>query len=178
MSISLSISPTFAHVDGEPQPDRQAPMSMDDAVYRLVHDAPGGVSGLAARMGVPFGTLTHKANPNTTTHHMKPQELVDAQLLGGQHHALHAMAHALGYTCTRATPDASGGDPQEAHMQLAMAHAELIRAFADAVLAGNAQVTRNQVRRAEHCAQEAIASINHAVATLRGRMRPAPKVEG
>ena len=53
------------------------------------------------------------------------------------------MAHALGYTCTRATPDASGGDPQEAHMQLAMAYSELIRSFADAVLAGNEQVTRN-----------------------------------
>lgn len=178
MAISLSIPPHLAYVDGAPQPDRPAPMSIDDAVYRVVHDAPGGVTGLAARMGVPFGTLTHKANPNNTTHHMKPQELVDAQMLGGQHHVLHAMAHALGYTCTRATPDASGGDPQEAHMQLAMAYSELIRSFADAVLAGNEQVTRNQMRRAEHCAQEAIASINHAMATLRGRMRPAPKVEG
>lgn len=177
MVISVSIPPHLAHVDGEPQPDRPAPMSIDDAVYRVVHDAPGGVSGLAARMGVPFGTLTHKANPNNVTHHMKPQELVDAQLLGGRHHVMHAMAHALGYTCTRATPDATGGDPQEAHMHLAMAYSELIRSFADAVLAGNEQVTRNQMRRAEHCAQEAIASINHAMATLRGRMRPVPKVE-
>ena len=63
-------------------------------------------------------------------------------------------------------------------MQLAVAYSELIRSFADAVLAGNEQVTRNQMRRAEHCAQEAIASINHAMATLRGRMRPALKVEG
>lgn len=177
MGISLSIPPHLAYVDGDSPTDRRAPMSIDDAVYRSVHDAPGGVSGLAARMGVPFGTLTHKANPNNTTHHMKPQELVDTQLLGGQHHVLHAMAHALGYTCTRATPDAAGGDPQEAHMQLAMAYAELIRSFADAVLAGNEQVTRNQIRRDEHCAQEAIASINHAMATLRGRMRPAPKAE-
>lgn len=178
MSISLSISSFSDHVDGAGSADSPAPMSMDDAVYRLVHGAPGGVQALAARMGVPFGTLTHKANPNNTTHHMRPQELVDAQLLGGQHHALHAMAHALGYTCTRATPDQAGGDPQEAHMALAVAHAEFVRAFADAVMAGNEQVTRNQVRRAEHCAQEAIAALNHAVATLRGRMRPAPKVEG
>lgn len=177
MSINISVSIPGANVDGGASADKAGPMSIDDAVYRLVHGAPGGVSGLAARMGVPFGTLTHKANPNNTTHHMKPQELVDAQLLGGQHHALHAMAHALGYTCTRATPDAAGGDPQEAYMHLAVAHAELTRAFADAVLAGDGQVTRNQVRRAEHCAQEAIAAINHSVATLRGRMRPAPKVE-
>lgn len=150
-------------------------MSIDDAVYRTVHDAPGGVQALAARMGVPYGTLTHKANPNNSTHHMHPRELVDAQLLGGQHHVLHAMAHALGYTCTRATPDQAGGDPQEAHMRMATEWAELVRAFADAVLAGDGQVSPNQMRRAERQAQEAIASINHAMATLRGRMRPAPR---
>ena len=95
--------------------------------------------------------------------------------LGGQHHVLHAMAHALGYTCTRATPDQSGGDPVEAQMRFAVAVADLLRAHADAVLEGDGAVTRNMVRRAEHHAQEAIASINHLVATLRGRMRAAPE---
>src|SRR5690606_31682754 len=71
MSISIRIPDHLAYGDGEPWPDRPAPMAIDDAVYRVVHDAPGGVAGLAARMGVPASTLTHKANPNNATHHMR-----------------------------------------------------------------------------------------------------------
>lgn len=177
MSISISIPDHAAYVNGEAWPNRPAPMSIDDAVYRVVHDAPGGVQALAARMGVPAGTLSHKANPNNSTHHMRPQELVDAQLFSGNHHVLHAMAHALGYTCTRATPDQTGGDPVEAVMRMAMAWSDLNRAFADAVLKGKNEVTRNEMRRVEDMAQQAIASIGDAMATLRGRMRPAPKTE-
>lgn len=172
MSISIRIPDHLAYGDGEPWPDRPAPMSINDAVYRVVHDAPGGVAGLAARMGVPASTLTHKANPNNATHHMRPQELVDAQLFSGHHHVLHVMAQALGYTCTRDTPDQSGGDPVEAHMRMAMEWGELIRAFADATLAGDGQVTRNQMRRIEHHAQETIATIGHAMSALRARMHP------
>lgn len=177
MSISISIPDHAAYVDGEPFPDRPAPMSIDDAVYRVVHGAPGGVQALAARMGIPAGTLNHKANPNNTTHHMKPQELVDAQLFGGKHDVLFAMAHALGYTCVTATPDQAEGDPVEANMHMTMAWCELVRAFADAVLKGKDAVSRNEMRRVEYHAQEAIAAINHAMSTLRARMRTAPKVD-
>lgn len=177
MQISVSIPDALAYGADEAMPSRPAPMSIDDAVYHTVHGAPGGVAALAARMGMSANTLTHKANPNTTTHHMRPAELVDAQLLGGQHHVLHAMAHALGYTCTRATPDQSGGDPVEAQMQFAAAVADLLRAHADAVLAGDGNVTRNMVRRTEHHAQQLIAAANHLVASQRGLMRQAPEVQ-
>lgn len=175
MSISISIPPHLAYGADEAIPDRPGALSIDDAVYRVVHDAPGGSAALAARMGVSANTLDHKANPNNTTHFMRPRELVDAQFFSGQHHVLQSMAHALGYTCTRATPDQSGGDPVEAHMRMAMEWGELIRAFADATLAGDGNVTRNQMRRIEHHAQETIATIGHAMGALRARMRQEPK---
>lgn len=177
MSISISIPDHAAYGADESLPDRPAPMSMSDAAYKVVHDAPGGVHALAARMGVSANTLTHKVNPNNTTHHLHPQELLDIQLFSGNHYVLHAMAHALGYTCTRATPDQSEGDPIEASMHMTMAWCELVRAFADAVLKGKQSVSRNEMRRVEYHAQEAVAAINHAMSTLRARMRTAPKVD-
>ncbi len=172
MSFTMSSGP--GHVDGGASPDMAGPMSIDDAVYHVVHGGPGGVEALAKSMNLPVGTLTHKANPNNTTHFMRPRELEDAQLLSGQAHALHATAARLGFVCVRATPDQAGGDPVEAVMRLEVAQADFIRALADAVLVGDGQVTRNQVRRAEAMGQELIASVGHAVAMLRGRMRPAP----
>ncbi len=177
MHCSFTMSSGPGHVDNGATPDMAGPMSIDDAVYHVVHGGPGGVESLAPRLGVPVGTLTHKANPNNATHFMRPRELVDAQVFTGQAHVLHAMAAALGFVCTRATPDQAGGDPVEAVMRLEVAQADFIRALADAVQAGDGQVTRNQVRRAEAMGQELIASVGHAVAMLRGRMRPAPQVD-
>ena len=177
MHCSFSMSTGGGHVDDEGAPDRAGPMSIDDAAYHVVHGGPGGVESLAPRMGLPVGTLTHKANPNNTTHFLRPTELVAAQLFSGRAHVLHAMAAALGYVCTRATPDQAGGEPVEAVMRLEVAQADFVRALADAVLVGEGQVTRNQVRRAEAMGHELIASVGHAVAMLRGRMRPAPVVD-
>lgn len=172
--MSFTMSSGASHVDGRGSPDTGGPMSIDDAVYHVVHGGPGGVESLAPRLGMPVGTLTHKANPNNTTHFLRPRELVDAQLFTGQAHVLHAMAAALGFVCTRATPDQIGGDPVEAVMRLQMAEADFARAVADAVLVGEGRVTRNEIRRAEAMAQELIATVGHALAMLRGRMRPAP----
>lgn len=163
-------------------PDTPQAMSVQDAIYHTVHGYPGGVAALASRMGLPVGTLTHKANPNNTTHHMRPDELLAMQHFSGDAAVLLAMAAALGYTVTRATPDQSGGDMVEATMRLQCEFADLLRAVADplARVAGDASkpITGNEMRRAEYHAQETQAAMSHLLATLRGHMRPAPKVEG
>lgn len=146
-----------------------------DAAYHLAHGYPGGISALALRMGVSDNTLTHKVNPNNTTHHLGLREAVAMQALTGNAAILHAMADALGYTCARATPDQSEGDPLDTTMRLQWAHADLVRATADAVRAGDGRVTSNQLRRAEHDAQELIACVGHTLAMLRARMRARPE---
>ena len=146
-----------------------------DAAYQLAHGYPGGISAIALRMGVSDNTLTHKVNPNNTTHHLSLREAVAMQALSGNAAILHAMADALGYTCARATPDQSGGDPIDTTMRLQMTHADLVRAVADALRVGDGRVTSNQLRRAEHDAQELIAVIGHVLALLRSRMRQAPE---
>lgn len=174
--MEVSISVTGLH--GDVTDEAAAHMSIDDAAYRCVHDAPGGAAALAARMGMSVGVLRNKAIPTLNTHVFRPQELLDIQQLGGKHHVLHAMAHALGYVATRQMPDQSGGDPLEAQVRLLDALGEFERAFGDCARMGEGKATPNAVRRAEHHAQLLISEVNNVVATLRGRLRPAPKGDG
>lgn len=178
MSISISIPEHMRYADGEAWPDKVTGQDVGDAAYNVAHGYPGGVAALAARMGVNAATLTAKVNQQNTTHHLSVREAVAMQHFSGNHAILHAMAEALGYTCSRNTPDQSGGDPTEAIMRLEVAHADLMRALADGVLAGPQAVTGNQMRRAVYMGEEAIATIGHALAMLRGRMRTVPKTEG
>lgn len=150
-------------------------MSVEDAIYHTVHGYPGGVVALAARMGVSSNTLTHKANPNNTTHYLHPRELVAMQYLSGNTEVLHAMAAQLGYTCTTAMPDQSGGDPVEDFMRLQVAFSDLVRAVADPLSGQRDAVTSNEMRRADAMAGDLHTAIGHMLASLRGRMRPAPK---
>ncbi len=179
MGITISVPDHLAYGADEALPDRAQGMSVDDAIDHTVHGYPGGVVALAARMGVPASTLTHKANPNNTTHRMSPAELVAIQLFSDNAAVLHAMAAALGYTCAPAAPDQAGGNPVEAVMRLEMAHAEFVRALADplarlAVDAGK-WVTGSEVRRADYQGAALQAVVDHCVATLRAHTRPAPK---
>lgn len=147
-------------------------LTVADAAYHTVHGYPGGVAALAVRMGVSANTLTHKANPNNDTHHLRADELVAMQALSGNFAVLHAMAAALGHVCTPAAPDQSDGDPVEAFMLQQRAQGEFSAAVADAMLADNP--TPSAVRRVNRVAQDLIATIGHQVAVLRGRMRKAP----
>lgn len=160
-------------------PDTPQPMSVQDAIWHTVHNYPGGAAALAARMGLPAGTLNHKANPNNHTHHMRPDELVALQHFSGDVAVLMAMASALGYTVTRATPDQSGGSPVAAMARFQVEVADLVRAVGEPVerMATDpaAAVTGNEVRRADYHAQETQAAMSHMVGTLRARVRKAPK---
>ena len=138
-------------------PDTPQVMSVPDAIYHTVHGYPGGVAALAARMG----TLTHKANPNNTNHYVRPDELVALQHFSGNVAVLMAMAAALvRFQVEVADLVRAVGEPAERLAESPAAHA-----------------TGNELRRVEYHAQELSAALAHLVASLRARMRPAPKVE-
>ena len=175
MNLTVSIPDALAYGADESLPSKLPGQDILSAIYNTVHGYPGGVTKLAERMRVSPNTLTHKANPNTTTHRPSPLDLLALQTSSGNYSILHAMAHALGHTCTLATPDQSGGDPVEALTLMQGAFADFVRAAADTVRVGDGAVSSSQIRRADHCAQEAIATIGHAMAMLRSRMRKAPQ---
>lgn len=174
MPVSISIDPGSVYGAGEPLPTKATGLDLDDALYHTVHGYPGGVAALASRMGMSHDTLTHKANVNNTTHFLRPKELVAVMYMSSNASALHAMAGHLGYTCTRATPDQSGGDPMDAFVRMQQAYADVLHAVADPLSHGGA-VNKNEIRRAEAMAAELHAAIGHTLATLRGRMRAAPE---
>lgn len=173
LSFSVEAGAAYGGVQGVgymPAPGQ----SVGDAAYGVAHGHPGGIGALAVRMGKSANTLTHKVNPLNDTHHLTLQEAVDMQALSGNAAVLHAMAAVLGYTCVRATPDTSQGDPLDCMATLQMHQADLARAVADAVRSGPGTVTANALRRVQHQAEEAIAATSHAVAMVRGHVRAAP----
>ena len=172
MAVTISIPPGAAYGADEAVPNKPMGMSIDDAIYHTVHGYPGGVVALAARMGVSPNTLTHKANPNNATHHLHPAELVAMQQLSGNAAVLHAMAAALGYTCTPALPDRSEGDPVDAFMHQAAAQGKYVAAVADAMLVP--APSRNEVNRVARMAEDLIDTTTALLSVLRGRMRKAP----
>lgn len=179
MDVSISIPAAAAYGAGEAVPDKPVGMSIDDAIYHTVHGYPGGVAALAARMGMSPNTLTHKANPNNTTHHLHPRELVAMQYLSGDATVLHAMAAALGYTCTPCGADQAEGDSVQAFMHMQCSFAELVRSIADplARMKGDPvkMVTPAEMRRADYVGASHHATVDGALAALRGHMRPLPK---
>lgn len=146
-------------------------LSIGDAVYHTAHRYPGGVHALAARMARSGDTLSHKVNPNNTTHHLTLEEAVMIQELSGCAFILQAEARRLGYVVTKAIP-ASSSDPVELHWQMAAKLAELHHAVADAFAHG---VTRNSMRRCDGMASEAIGCINNMLAALRAQLPTPPK---
>lgn len=177
MKATISSPPGVAYGADDVVPDMPEGLSVEDAIYHTVHGYPGGVAALAARMGVSANTLTHKANPNNSTHHLHPRELVALQYLSGNVAVLQAMAHSLRYTCTRIEADQTGGDPVEAFMRMQMAMSDFVCSVADPLALNDKQVTRNQMRRAEAMAAELQGSIGYVLASMRGRMRPAPEAQ-
>lgn len=175
MKATFSVPDRVAYGGDDPLPNRSQGQDIAWAAYNTAHDFDAGLSALAERMAVNRNTLLNKVNPQNTTHHLNLREAVKMQDVTGNYAILHAMAEALGYTCTRATPDQSFGDPVDTFMRLQSEHGEFGRAVADAVRAGEGNVTANCIRRAEHQGQELHAAIDHALAMLRSRMRAAPE---
>lgn len=180
MGITISGHDAAGYVSGTPHPD--SGMAVEDAIYHTAHGYPGGIAALAARMGIPAGTLAHKCNPNNSTHHLRPSELMALMLFTGNHSVLHAMAGALGFTVQKATPDQAGGNAVEAFMRLACAHADFVRAVADPLARMEADAatwpTGHELRRADYMAGALHSEVDHTLATLRAHKRPEPQGGG
>lgn len=174
MSITISIPRAAAYGDVGAAGDIGAGMDVLDAAFLIAQEMPGGVPALAQRMGVSANTLQHKLNPNNTTHHLTLKEAVALQAVSGMPYVLHAMAAGLDYICLRARPNDSEGDAVEAFMRVQQAMGELTAAAADVFLGGKTTVSRNELRRIEHFANDAMATISHLVAAVAARV-PARK---
>ena len=172
MHSTIRIPVGAAYGADEALPDMPQALTVADAIYHTVHGYPGGVVALAARMGVSANTLTHKANPNNTTHHLSLAEAVALQVVSGDAAILHAMAKVLGYTCTPELPDQSGGDPVDAFMLQAVAYGRFCAAAADALRSDCP--SRNEVNRVGAAQEDLTDATGSVFAILRGRMRKAP----
>lgn len=170
MKSTISIPRGSAYGDDEQLPDMDR-LSVDDAIYHTAHSYPGGVHALAMRMGKSGDTLTHKVNPNNTTHHLTVDESVAMQDLSGTAWILQAEARRLGCVVVKAVP-ASTDDPHALYWQATAQLAELQHAVADAFEQG---VTRNALRRCDGQAAEAISAINNLLAALRAELPTPPK---
>lgn len=179
MGITIDCPAHIAYGADEAMPSIDGGLDIEDAIYHTAHGYPGGIAALAQRMSVSANTLTHKANPNTTSHHMHPRELVAMQELSGNAAILHAMAARMGYTCQRRIPDQAGGNSVEAFMQLQCALSDFVRAVADPLARMEAQAstypTGHELRRAEQMAGDLHGAIDHMLATLRAHKRPQPQ---
>lgn len=170
MKASISIPNALAYGADEDMPNIGG-MNVDDAIYHTAHKYPGGIQALAGRMGVSANTLTHKVNPNNSTHHLSVSESLVMQELSGRPWILQAEAARLGYNVIRAVP-ASTDDPHALYWQASALVADLQHAVADAFSHG---VTGNSVRRCDGLAAEAISAINNLLAGLRAQMPAPPK---
>lgn len=179
MRISISIPPALANVAGTAKPDNLDMAPVNDAIYHSVHGYPGGAAALAEVLDIPVGTLTHKANPNNSTHYMRPEELMAMQVMSGNAAVLHAMAAQLGYTCYAALPVVKGGGAVHAFMQLQLAMGDFVRAVAEPLermeARGDFWPSTTDVRRADLTAADLHAAITHMVGTLRACKRPEPR---
>lgn len=169
--MRASVSARLNEKNGEYEAEGNIESEVDviDAAFMTAHHHPGGVRDLAGRMAVSPNVLQNKLNPNNTTHHLTLKESMALQVMSNNPAILHAMAAQLGYTCTPAIPDQSGGDPVEAFMRMQQEVGEFTASAADA-LQGNGTVSRNEIKRVKHQANELMASIGHLVATVSARV--------
>jgi hypothetical protein len=175
MRTNISIDEAHGYGADEPVPAIQRGHDAAVAAYDTAHGYEGGIDALAKRMRHNVNTLTHKVNLRNTTHHLTLRDSIEMQWQSRDYRILHAMADELQHVCIRATPAHSEGDPIDTLMRLQMAFADYVQSLGEALTHRAGGVSRNQMRKAEHHAAEAVASVGHALAMLRGLMREEPK---
>ncbi len=147
------------------QPLGQIGLAIDDTVYHLAHDYPGGVPALAVRMGMSQNSLAHKVSLTQRTHHLSPTELVKLQ----------AMAAALGFVALPSVAEI-GGSSMEDFARVVREFAELLTAVTET--ASDGSVTMNEMHRVEREAGDVIRAINGMLGHLRALMPSAPGAAG
>lgn len=174
MTLTVTVPDALAYGSAEGMPATRVGQDVDVAAFNTVRGYGPGALRLATDIGMSVNTLLHKTNPEMPRHILSLREAIRVMRWTGDYSILKAMAAELGFVVVPAMPDQSGGDPVEAFMRYEAAHADLVRAVADAVNLGRDAVTPNEIRRVDKMAQLVGAAMNHLVAMLRGRMRAAP----
>ena len=72
---------------------------IDQAIYGLIHNHPGGAPALAQVANMNAGTLNNKANPAMEGHHLSIKEAVTIQTIRKDYSVLYAEAAALNHSC-------------------------------------------------------------------------------
>jgi len=175
MRTNISIDEAHGYGADEPVPAKLRGHDAAVAAYDTAHGHDGGIAALAKRMGQNVNTLTHKVNLQNTSHNLTLRDAIEMQWQSRDYRILHAMADELDHVCVRATPANSEDDPVDTLMRMQMAFADYVQALGEALMRRAGGVSRNHMRKAEHHAAEAAASMGHALAMLRGLMREEPK---
>ena len=138
-------------------------MNILDAAYHLAHDYPGGAEALALRMGKQAGRLSHELTATGTA----KLGLVDAlkmSQLTGDYRVVHAFAAACGgMFVPLPQPDEVVTEALADVATCVKEFGELVTAFCTAVADG--KVSRNELRRIEVEAGDALNAIHQLLAT-------------
>ena len=118
--------------------------SVLDAAYLTAHNQPGGIPALAARMGVNATVLSHKLNPNNTTHHLTVRDLVTVMHMTGSTSPLHALCMEFGHMALP-IPSVTGDDATaEALMATCKEFADFLQSTTEAIK--DKKVTKLELR--------------------------------
>jgi hypothetical protein len=144
-------------------------MDVHEAFYRVVHDYKAGVPALAAKMGVPPGTLYNKADPGNEGHH-KPSmaDCVVATLLTGDKRIVQAMCRTVGGIYLD-LPDLSGFDTDQLMSHILRIGREEGDFFdeIDNALSGDNRISPDEFKRIDKEAHEFVAAILEALQRMR-----------
>lgn len=140
--------------------------SLDQAMYNLVHDFPGGAKALAAKANMNAGTLQHKVNPTMDTHHLTVKEAITLMLISGDYRLLHALCHELDHACLCAKQYAGMADAEFLnHFSHAVSEfGDMARAIHGALDDG--KITASEVRAVRRETLEAISAMASIPARL------------
>lgn len=185
MRPMISITTPESYVaQGDPS-DNKGWEYIQSIIYKMAHEFPGGIEKVAEAMGMYKGTLSHKVNPNNTTHHLTLEEAIKLMRVVGDVSLLQAIAAELGYVaipCAR-RPDVL--TPYEALTNLAAEFANVMKALADPIHRATADgsgplesVSISEENRVNFMAAGLIEAIGDAQASMRALRRETPKAGG
>jgi hypothetical protein len=174
------------HVTVDLRTDHDAPPEIDgayshvaaveEAAHHMGKSYPGGMDALATKSGMVPSTLRVKLNPAQNSHRLSLAEAVHISKVAGSSAIAQAFCNELGGIYLRRTP-APSEDPLVLLAECGYALGQL-----QWQVSGNHQrtglnvVTKNDMRNAEHAAEELINSTQNLLAHLRSKMQAAPSV--
>ena len=110
-------------------------MTLKDAIYHAVHEAPGGVAPLATRMHLAKSSLSCMANPNDSTHDWSLRRFVELLVYTSDMRPLEALCDQFGgvYVRTAAMGDVADRDLFELATRLGVEFGDVVRTMSDAL---------------------------------------------